>query len=394
MTARSNRKRAKKTHCRGVKVIVRGKLYTIRATYTDPKTGKRRAIAREVKASCPEEAAAMLFELKQQALSQRSAKAMPTLGDFAESWFRSKVPELKRSTREKYANQLDKLGELAAFFVDKIEQRDVTARRDQLWKSKGGSPATVNTALRVWKTLGADLQQEYRLPVNPFARVKPIPNAQHDDIDRSKVLSADELRRLLQAVEEHQTQWYPLVLTLALTSSRFGAVTALKWSDIDFNAGAISFQRAHYRGTVSTPKTKGSRRVVPIAPPLAAVLQAHRRAQMASQAPGLAKAWVFPSKKGTLPSSGVLTKPLREACKLAGIRKPVSAHWFRHTLNALIRQASDRKVAMAISGHVTEHMSEHYDRATLNERAKALRNVSTLVFTKRPATDPEGSESP
>ena len=103
---------------------------------------------------------------------------------------------------------------------------------------------------------------------------------------------------------------------------------------------------------------------------------------------------VFPSKKGTLRSSGVLTAPLREACKLAGIAKPVSAHWFRHTLSSLVRQASDRKVARSITGHVTEHLSEHYDRATLNERRVALSNVVTNVFTKRPVTSPEGSESP
>jgi len=51
---------------------------------------------------------------------------------------------------------------------------------------------------------------------------------------------------------------------------------------------------------------------------------------------------------------------------------------------------------MSIAGHVTEHMSEHYDRADLNERQVALQNVSTLVFTAGSATgggDGEGSES-
>jgi len=399
VTARSNRKRAKPTKYPGVRCISPG-LYTIRATYTDPKTGKRKAVCREVKASSDEEAATIRFDLKKEKLRDRGSKALPTLNDFAESWLRSKVPEVARSTGEHYAVQLDKLGELGSFIADRIEDRDVLAWRDQLWRKvqrSGGSAATVNAALRVAKNLGGDLQQEYQLPVNPFARVRPIPKAHRDDIDESRVLSADELRRLLRAIETTQPQWYPVALTLALTSARWGEVTALQWRDIDLDAHVISFRRSHYGGTVKAPKTKASRCVVPIAPPLASVLKDHRRAQMASQAPGLSEGWVFPTAKGTLASRGVLGKPLRAACKVADIDRPVSAHWFRHTLNSLIRHAAGRKVAMSIAGHVTEHMSEHYDRADLNERQVALQNVSTLVFTAGSATgcgDDKGSESP
>ena len=90
--------------------------------------------------------------------------------------------------------------------------------------------------------------------------MRPIPKVHRDDIDESKVLSADEQRQLLQAIETTQPQWYPVVLTLAPTSARWGEVTALQWRDIDLDAHVISFRRSHYGGTVKAPKTKASRR--------------------------------------------------------------------------------------------------------------------------------------
>ena len=52
-------------------------------------------------------------------------------------------------------------------------------------------------------------------------------------------------------------------LTL-LTGLRIGEILALSWNDVDFAAGQIRVTRGYYRGMMGTPKTKHSRRSVPI----------------------------------------------------------------------------------------------------------------------------------
>jgi hypothetical protein len=50
--------------------------------------------------------------------------------------------------------------------------------------------------------------------------------------------------------------------------SRIGEILALRWRDVDFHSGAIRVEQACYRGLIGPPKTKGSRRTLPIPEPL------------------------------------------------------------------------------------------------------------------------------
>jgi hypothetical protein len=119
---------------------------------------------------------------------------------------------------------------------------------------------------------------------------------------------------------------------------------------------------------------------------LAEVLGRHRRQQIAEQVPGLEEGWVFPSRAGTLLYQSALTKPLQKAALEAGMARQVrdergklvvvgrvpSAHWFRYTLNDLLRRSATGHVQRAITGHVTEEMSEHYSHIGLPEKRAAL----------------------
>src|SRR4051812_49988517 len=71
-----------------------------------------------------------------------------------------------------------------------------------------------------------------------------------------------------------EPEYYPL--TLALTGTRYGEATALRWSDIDEVGGAIRIERAQWHGIVGETKT-GNVRTVPLTAELAEVFRDRRQ---------------------------------------------------------------------------------------------------------------------
>ena len=57
---------------------------------------------------------------------------------------------------------------------------------------------------------------------------------------------------------------------------RIGEILALRWKDVDFATGQIRVTRGYYRGVMGTPKTRCSRRSVPLPEALRQVLSVMR----------------------------------------------------------------------------------------------------------------------
>ncbi len=74
-----------------------------------------------------------------------------------------------------------------------------------------------------------------------------------------------------------------------------------------------------------------------------------------------------------------LRKPLRKALAATDVKRHMSAHRFRHTLNNLLRQLSSGMVARSITGHTTEEMTEHYSHVGIEERRAAVAGVVSLI---------------
>lgn len=151
--------------------------------------------------------------------------------------------------------------------------------------------------------------------------------------------------------------------------------------------------RAHVRGIVGPPKTKASRRRVGIPDELVEVLRRHHREQLAGRRQQSAEGWVFPSRVGGLMQPSSARKPLAKAAAAAGLGVRPSSHWFRHTLNRLLRQVEAGVVQRAITGHVTEAMAEHYDHVSMAEKKAAVGRVVALVRREvGPAVGPASSQ--
>ena len=364
-------------------------------TWTDKRTGRVHEIDRVVTATSLADAAAQRARLRDQASPKAPRESRPRVTDCASSWLLSKHAELKPSTAKLYADLLEThvLPILGDFYLDAVTREDIYAWR----AAQAGSPASINSRLRLLRTFFGDVCRERGLP-NPAERVKRVVDESTDmDDDRadSKVLTASELAAVLSAIRSCAPQHYPLVLTLALTGCRFGEATALRWTDIDEIAGVIRIRRAQWRGHVGTTKTRKTRTVA-LAPDLAEALRAHYAGRWAKTG-GPVSPWVFQSREGGFLHSTMLRRPLARAATVAGLSRVPSAHWFRHTMSDLLRQATTGQVQRSITGHVTEAMSEHYSHVAIVEKQEALGRVLQLVRPAPKSGDQAGerpSESP
>ena len=127
---------------------------------------------------------------------------------------------------------------------------------------------------------------------SPVALLDRFERPSSDDERPKRVLTAEELRRLLAAVDEP----YRLIFELAAeTGARLGEALGLVWGEIDLEARTVTFTHQLSKGQRVPLKTKRSRRCIEITPRLAAKLAA---AKLAARASG-DHDYVFVTRTGT-----------------------------------------------------------------------------------------------
>jgi integrase len=146
-----------------------------------------------------------------------------------------------------------------------------------------------------------------------------------------------------------------LVLVTAATALRISEILALQWRDIDVENQCIYVRRAYVYGRFGKPKSKASKRPVPLHPLLAAHLLNWRRETPYRKEEDL----VFPSfkLKGTKPprANMLLSDHLRPAAMKVGVVAPPRAfgfHTFRRTLaSVLVANNYDLKLVQELLRH-------------------------------------------
>ena len=104
---------------------------------------------------------------------------------------------------------------------------------------------------------------------NPASGVSlPEKNA----VREKHALQPDQIRRLLAMLSEPVRT---MVLLGILTGMRIGEILGLRRKDVDFSSGQVRIEQACYRGLLGSPKTKGSRRTLPLPNALVIPLAPH-----------------------------------------------------------------------------------------------------------------------
>jgi integrase len=94
-----------------------------------------------------------------------------------------------------------------------------------------------------------------------------------------------------------------IVAVAVLTGMRIGEILALRWKRLDFLRGTIEVAETFSDGRFGTPKTKSSRRVVPMSASLRDTLAEHKLALERTAPEDL----VFSTAKGTPLSPKIFT---------------------------------------------------------------------------------------
>lgn len=355
--------------------------YRVRAVGKDPRTGKRKAVEKVFEGSA-QEAARMRSALLEEIQAATQVVERQRVGEFAQSWIKSKAVSLDPGTARTYAEALDRhvLPVLGAYWYDQLTKADVQRWVDdcfaKAWQTpKGGKKPyrrnSVHGWFRVFRTMTRDAVDALELPRDPTSRIR-FP--QEELAETSKALEPAELLRFLSEMRARYPQHYGLVVLLAFTGLRFCHASALKWEDWNEDSGVLHVRRKQVRQEVSpVSRKKRAPGVIPVDPELAEVLREHRARLAAAKAPGLDKGWMFPSEAGTLRTPNSLDRAWTKCLKAAKVKRRFTVHGLRYTFTDLIRLSkADAVVRRALTGHVTEEMQRHYSNVGTDEKRAAI----------------------
>lgn len=159
-------------------------------------------------------------------------------------------------------------------------------------------------------------------------------------------LRSDEVEALLATAAD--SDLYAMIVAAVRMGLRYSELTALRWSDVDFELAQVCVWRSEVRGALAPPKN-GRTRYVPMCAEAAAALGRLPRVQER----------VF-RKGGTSFCHATARAELHLLCRLAGIRV-VGWHALRHTFaSELARRGVPLQVIKDLLGHSTLDMTLRY----------------------------------
>ena len=150
-------------------------------------------------------------------------------------------------------------------------------------------------------------------------------------------------------------------------------------ADVDLDAAMLLNRRSHTEGQRVMERTKiGIDQDIPLPPELVAILREH----IANLPPGpMQKSdLLFPGPDGLIQSRHQLWLIVRKVAAAIGLPKRFTPHGMRRTNKDLLRvTGASQVVAMAISGHLTETMHNHYSTVGEAEQRESLDRVVSLM---------------
>ena len=191
------------------------------------------------------------------------------------------------------------------------------------------------------------VQFEY-ISDNLAKKVKmPRHNKSLEDIQKiqNKYLTEEELQALLDTLGNLENKKvYALACEfMALNGCRAGELFALTTDRVDLENKTILIDRNRYRNRIGPPKTASSIRTVCLTDREIEILQSLKPGEDGT---------LFTNSIGNPLELSQFNKILKQACEVTGIPKPVSTHFFRHTLvSRLAERGVPLKAIMDRVGH-------------------------------------------
>jgi integrase len=267
-------------------------------------------------------------------------------GTFAEEQWKTLVlPTLKLSTQHGYKTVLAK--HLLPYWRD-WRLRDIGRQDVQQWVAdRFRRQLGWQTVRNAWTLLSGILETavEYGyLSTNPARGVK-FPEKELKEAPA--LFTAEDFTKLLEQLDE---PYRTMARLIALTGLRIGELLAVRWRCLDLEIGTLSVRESVYEGKFQSPKTRKSRRTIPLGPQSILWLREHRLRATRTAADDL----LFGNRSGKpLRESKLLRNVLQPAAERAGLGR-VTWHQFRHIHSSLL---NDLRVPVKIAQEQLGHSS-------------------------------------
>ncbi len=307
--------------------------------------------------------------------SNRESMPSRSVRDWCGTWLDTKRIEAAPTTVSRYAGVLERfktyLGRKADRDLASLTASDVGGFRDALSKELSRNSANLSVkTLRV--CLRAALKQGL-VTTNVASMVDKL--KQHGEA-RRRPFTLAEIQRVLKVAEG--SEWYGMTLAGVYCGARLTDLARLTWRSVDLEAGTLSF----------VAKKTSQRLSVPLAKALVDYLSE----LPASDSPD---ASIFP--KLSTKSASKLSEGFRTVLADAGLAEApnkhstgkgrhaarevseLSFHSLRHSFVSILKSTgANEAVAMALAGHETKAISQHYtrlDEGTLRAAVDKLPDV-------------------
>jgi integrase len=186
----------------------------------------------------------------------------------------------------------------------------------------GLEPSTVGLAHVLLKQAMRDAVRQKYIRANPLDNIKP-PKQQRREMN---VLTANQVNHLLEGVRGDRFEC--VFVLCALVGLRIGECLALRFEDLDLDAGTIKVSRTLHNGECSAPKTPSSRRTLTL--PQRALESLTRLADGDD-------GYLFQTSSGKpIDGSNFYKWSWRPALRKAGLPETLTPHQLRHGTASLL----------------------------------------------------------
>lgn len=345
-----------------------------------------------------------------------TARGNAGMGAYLDTFF-SRPRGWSESTQRRYRTLGDYAGE---FFgdtaLDKIRPADV--RRFTTWLAarpskssrNAGQPialSTISVALWLLNTVFTEAVSDELMAINPALSVK-APRPGRDSVPNEdaphKVYSPQEVERFCRLGaalgEAGVTLHWPALFTTLSLGLRRGETAALRWSDIDFERKTVSIRQSrNFMHQNTAPKTKSSRRTIPLPASLAALLsdlpkqheavfayrQGYPDPNLYTHAMTVIQRWSDPQKlddnlRGVRQQGLTLGREVAELIEGGDALPKINVHGLRHTYATLaLRRGVPIEIVSKTLGHAQISMTFDTYRHVLDSELKE-RSIDLFSF--------------
>lgn len=265
---------------------------------------------------------------------ERIKTVQPVFGAFADEVLAAL--NAPRTTLDKHSYHLEhhlrpRFGKRRVGQVDVDQVARMVAAMQRPRKQPDGKekpPLKGSTIAGTLATLSLIMGKAVRAGYAPANPVRQLDKSERPKIDTPEKRSLDT-NQIERALAHAGDLFRPIVATFIFTGLRISELLALRWCDIDRDAGYVRVrgQLNRQRELVDYGKTKASRRDVILIAELDQLLLEHRLASPYSRD----NDFVFAAVDGRPRAHRTTSRGIERALRRAGLEGKLSSHNFRHT---------------------------------------------------------------